>query len=393
MCMNGGKCEDGRCNCTSGFTGEFCTQREYFFCIPNAVSWIDRIFVAICVEQCKNGGRCIGPDRCACIYGFAGKHCEIGKTNKWRRYSLEDFTHFTSDFRTGPCYTGARGSLCVNQLQGVVCTKTLCCATVGKAWGHPCEHCPFRLECDIGFIKNQKTAECIGESRMSKIVEKFAPRSSILLFYDFLCSNFNCFDIFLDINECEAIPHLCEGGQCVNSIGSFTCECPEGQARNLETNQCDDKDECEDEGVCENGRCVNTDGSYFCLCNPGFIQSQNQKYCIGEDFLLRSYNKTWKTFILLQMDDKGCVILKERSKVTAKPICQCGCLKRIAVVEWIWDRDGVTNVLDVLFLVKVLYAVFFHNELWFSCVLQIVKEVIPKNLFSMNCFPKMFRKC
>lgn len=68
------------------------------------------------------------------------------------------------DYRTGPCYTGIRGSLCVNQLQGVVCTKKLCCQTVGKAWGHPCEHCPTRTECQRGFLKNYKTGECVGKT-------------------------------------------------------------------------------------------------------------------------------------------------------------------------------------------------------------------------------------
>lgn len=87
---------------------------------------------------------------------------------------------------------------------------------------------------------------------------------------------------FIDINECEAIPHLCIGGECVNSIGSFTCTCPPGQARNPETNRCDDRDECEEEGICENGRCINTPGSYICLCNPGFIQSQDKQFCIGK---------------------------------------------------------------------------------------------------------------
>ncbi|CAH0559247.1 unnamed protein product [Brassicogethes aeneus] len=149
--------------------------------------------------------------------------------------------------KTGPCYSGVKGALCVNQLEGVVCTKTLCCATVGKAWGHPCEHCPSRLECETGFLKNQKTGECV------------------------------------DINECEAIPHLCLGGQCVNTIGSFTCDCLPGQARNPDTNRCDDRNECEDENVCRDGRCVNTDGAFFCLCNPGFIQSQDKKFCIGKD--------------------------------------------------------------------------------------------------------------
>ncbi|CAH0559244.1 unnamed protein product [Brassicogethes aeneus] len=206
ICMNGGTCIEGKCTCSPGYTGEFCTD-------------------PICLDPCKNGGRCIGPDRCACMYGFAGSHCEV-------------------DYRTGPCYSGVKGALCVNQLEGVVCTKTLCCATVGKAWGHPCEHCPSRLECETGFLKNQKTGECV------------------------------------DINECEAIPHLCLGGQCVNTIGSFTCDCLPGQARNPDTNRCDDRNECEDENVCRDGRCVNTDGAFFCLCNPGFIQSQDKKFCI-----------------------------------------------------------------------------------------------------------------
>lgn len=86
----------------------------------------------------------------------------------------------------------------------------------------------------------------------------------------------------LDINECDAIPGLCEGGKCVNTPGSFACECPAGQARDPETNECKDKDECKEEGICADGRCINTNGGYYCHCNPGFIQSQDRKFCIGD---------------------------------------------------------------------------------------------------------------
>jgi len=84
-----------------------------------------------------------------------------------------------------------------------------------------------------------------------------------------------------DIDECEAIPALCEGGQCVNTVGSFRCECPPGQERDEDTNECREADECQQEGICQNGQCVNTDAGYYCICNKGFISSQDRKSCIG----------------------------------------------------------------------------------------------------------------
>lgn len=31
-----------------------------------------------------------------------------------------------------------------------------------------------------------------------------------------------------DINECEVFPGVCTNGRCVNTHGSFRCECAEG---------------------------------------------------------------------------------------------------------------------------------------------------------------------
>lgn len=31
-----------------------------------------------------------------------------------------------------------------------------------------------------------------------------------------------------DLNECIFMPNACEGGDCINTDGSFRCECPTG---------------------------------------------------------------------------------------------------------------------------------------------------------------------
>lgn len=42
-----------------------------------------------------------------------------------------------------------------------------------------------------------------------------------------------------DINECLELPGLCQGGVCINTFGSFQCECPRGYALNTDTRVCE----------------------------------------------------------------------------------------------------------------------------------------------------------
>ncbi|XP_033230539.1 uncharacterized protein LOC117181711 [Belonocnema kinseyi] len=88
-----------------------------------------------------------------------------------------------------------------------------------------------------------------------------------------------------DINECEEDNGNCEF-KCVNTVGSYRCECPEGMTQGEDKYTCADINECvsnEGHGPCQD-TCHNHVGGYECSCEglPGTILSPDNHTCHEE---------------------------------------------------------------------------------------------------------------
>ncbi|XP_055997519.1 uncharacterized protein LOC125645547 isoform X2 [Ostrea edulis] len=79
----------------------------------------------------------------------------------------------------------------------------------------------------------------------------------------------------VDIDECKNDPCAGDHVICLNTPGSFRCQCITG-FQNF-TGECKDIDECQDPLACHQ-KCTNFDGNYTCSCKHGF-ELINTKDC------------------------------------------------------------------------------------------------------------------
>ncbi|XP_048837125.1 latent-transforming growth factor beta-binding protein 4 isoform X47 [Brienomyrus brachyistius] len=86
-----------------------------------------------------------------------------------------------------------------------------------------------------------------------------------------------------DINECFEGEYCFPHGECMNTEGSYLCVCSEGFKSSNNLSSCIDVDECARPEACQDGSCVNTQGSFQCQCDVGFMTNPEQTTCLDKD--------------------------------------------------------------------------------------------------------------
>ncbi|KAJ7373930.1 hypothetical protein OS493_009255 [Desmophyllum pertusum] len=90
-----------------------------------------------------------------------------------------------------------------------------------------------------------------------------------------------------DVDECKSRGYQqpianCGDAVCVNTPGSYICQCEPGYKFNDTLKKCQDDDECTAESSGCDHVCTNANGSFSCSCHPGYFLDSDGKSCRAE---------------------------------------------------------------------------------------------------------------
>uniref|UniRef100_A0A9L0SD90 Nephronectin n=1 Tax=Equus caballus TaxID=9796 RepID=A0A9L0SD90_HORSE len=205
-----------------------------FYVLRQRIARIRCQLKAVCRPQCKHG-ECVGPDKCRCHPGYAGKTCsqdlnECGlKPRPCKHRCMNTYGSYK-------CY-------CLNGymlMPDGSCASALTCSMANCQYG-----------CDV--VKGQIRCQC--------------PSPGLQLAPD----GRTC----VDVDECATGRASCPRfRQCVNTFGSYVCKCHKG----FDLMYIGGKYQCHDIDECALGRyqcssfagCYNIPGAYRCKCKDGY---------------------------------------------------------------------------------------------------------------------------
>ncbi|CAB4064149.1 FBLN1_2 [Lepeophtheirus salmonis] len=171
------------------------------------------------------------------------------------------------------CASLGRGYLCRNIQGSFRCEKRRC--DIGEILNDEGTCAP--IQCQIGFVPGS-SGSCVDvdECEMDLC---FRGQSCENTMGSFRCTNQCSMGLRLnplnsqceDIDECLIGMAACVGiyKSCLNTIGSYKCQCTDGFA--IDQGECKDIDECIKPGICGmDSDCQNSPGSFRCVCKAGF---------------------------------------------------------------------------------------------------------------------------
>ncbi|XP_059122253.1 nephronectin isoform X1 [Peromyscus eremicus] len=255
----------GRIDCCWGWARQSWGQCQPFYVLRQRLARIRCQLKAVCQPQCKHG-ECIGPNKCKCHPGFAGKTCNqdepsyptpLDQGSEQPLFQPLDHQATSAPSRDlnecglkpRPCKHRCMNTLgsykcyCLNGymlLPDGSCSSALSCSMANCQYG-----------CDV--VKGQIRCQC--------------PSPGLQLAPD----GRTC----VDIDECATGRVSCPRfRQCVNTFGSYICKCHTGFDLMYIGGkyQCHDIDECAlGQHQCSGyARCYNMHGSYKCKCKDGY---------------------------------------------------------------------------------------------------------------------------
>ncbi|XP_012989768.3 latent-transforming growth factor beta-binding protein 4 isoform X2 [Esox lucius] len=272
-----GPCTDGHCENSQG---------SYSCTCPAGY----RLQGDVCadVDECADPSQCPGQE-CANTRGsYACVSCRpgFGLVNR-RCTDVDECLQKPPVCPSGRCQNTAGSYQCAcrsgYRLHGGICTDVDECENALQCPGQECVNTEGSFKCvpcRPGFEGGRGGCHDIDECRQTPFPCTNGRCENTPGSYQCVCrSGFKLEDsACIDINECEE-PSQCPGQQCVNSVGSYKCiACKVGHS--LQNGVCSDVDECQVPDTCGTDRlCVNTDGSYRCDCKPGFRTGGHGRQC------------------------------------------------------------------------------------------------------------------